>query len=97
MKQATALSMTLTLILAGMVLAQSPRKQAAERAQPQAEFDHVFTLRGIQFSPSQQTQVEELRKKYTPQLIEVQEKYGGILTDVLREAQREAFRVARET
>ena len=96
MKQAIALSMTLTLILAGMALSQERRKKDTERAQPQAAFQQVFTLRGVEFSPSQQAQVEELRKKYTPQLIEIQKKYGGILTDEQRQAQREAFRAARE-
>jgi acetyl esterase len=33
-------------------------------------------LRGIDFTQSQQAQVEELRKKYTPQLVEIQRKYG---------------------
>jgi len=100
MKQAIALSLTLTLtltlILAGMALSQERRKKDTERAQPQAAFQQVFTLRGVEFSSSQQAQVEELRKKYTPQLIEIQNKYGSILTDEQRQAQREAFRAARE-
>ena len=98
MKPAIALSVTLTLTIASTVLSQEPRKQDAERAQQrqQAAFEQVFTLRGIEFSQSQQAQVEELRKKYTPQLIEIQQKYGSILTDEQRQAQREAFRAARE-
>ena len=98
MKRAIVLSVTLTLTIASMVLSQEPKRQDAEQAQQrqQAAFDQVFTLRGIEFSPSQQALVEELRKKYTPQLIEIQKKYGGILTDEQRQAQREAFRAARE-
>lgn len=92
MKRALALTVTLTLTIASTVLSQEPK----QRSQPQAAFQQVFTLRGIEFSPSQQAQVEELRKKYTPQLIEIQEKYGSILTDEQRQAQREAFRAARE-
>jgi hypothetical protein len=97
MKRAIVLSVTLTLTIASMVLSQEPRKQDTQRVQQQqAAFDQVFTLRGIEFSPSQQAQVEELRKKFTPQLIEIQRKYGSILTDEQRQAQREAFRAARE-
>lgn len=98
MKRAIVLSVTLTLTIASMVLSQEPRRQDAEQAQKrqQAAFDQVFTLRGVEFSPSQQAQVEELRKKYTPQWIEIQKNYGGILTDEQRQAQREAFRAARE-
>lgn len=92
MKPSLSLSVALTLTIASMVLSQ----ESKQRSQPQAAFQQVFTLRGIEFSPSQQAQVEELRKKYTPQLIEIQEKYGSILTDEQRQAQREAFRGARE-
>jgi acetyl esterase/lipase len=92
MKPIIALSVALTLAIASTVLSQEPK----QRSQPQAAFDQIFTLRGIEFSPSQQAQVDELRKKYTPQLIEVQKKYGEILTDEQRQAQREAFRAARE-
>jgi len=99
MKRAIVLSVTLTLTIASTVLSQEPKQQGSERApqRQQAAFDQVFTLRGIEFSPSQQAQVAELRKKYTPQLIEIQKNYGGILTDEQRQAQREAFRAARET
>ena len=78
MKRAIVLSVTLTLTIASTVLSQEPRRQDAEQAQKrqQAAFDQVFTLRGIEFSPSQQALVEELRKKYTPQLIEIQKNYG---------------------
>jgi len=92
MKSTIALSVTLTLAIASTVLSQEPK----QRYQPQAAFDQVFTLRGIEFSPTQQAQVEELRKKYTPQLIEIQKKYGEIRTEEQRQAQREAFRAARE-
>lgn len=97
MKRAIALSVTLTLVIASTVLSQEPRRQDTDRARrQQAGFQQVFTLRGVEFSQSQQAQVEGLRKKYTPQLVEIQEKYGSILTDEQRQAQREAFRASRE-
>jgi acetyl esterase len=97
MKRAIVLSVTLALTVASTVLSQEPRKQDTERAQQQpAPFQQVFTLRGIDFTQSQQAQVEELRKKYTPPLIEIQRKFGGVLTDEQRQAQREAFQAARE-
>ncbi len=93
MKRAMALTVTLMLTIAGTVLPQESKQRTQQQ---QSAFDQVFTLRGVEFSPSQQAQVEELRKKYTPQLIEIQKKYGGLLTDEQRQAQRGAFRAARE-
>lgn len=97
MKRATLLSVTLVLTVASTVLSQEPKKRGAERDQQQPmPFQQVFTLRGVDFAQAQQAQVEELRNKYTPQLIEIQKKFGEILTDEQRQAQREAFRAARE-
>jgi acetyl esterase len=90
MKQAIVLSVTLAI--ASTVLSQETRAQQRQ----QAAFQQGFTLRGVEFTQDQQARVEELRKKYTPQLIEIHRRYGGILTDEQRQAQREAFQSARE-
>lgn len=90
MKRAIVLSVT--LVIATTVLSQ----QTGAQQRQQAPFQEIVTMRGVEFTAAQQARAEELRKKYTPQLAEIQRKYGGILTDEQRQAQREAFRAARE-
>jgi len=98
MRRVVALSAVLPLVIASTVLSQETSRQAARRTQQRqpAAFRQVFTLRGVEFTPEQQARIEELRKKYSPQMSEIQGKRDGILTDEQRQAQREAFRVARE-
>lgn len=98
MKRNFALSVTLTLTIATAVLSQDARTQGVRRAQPrqQANFLPIFTLRGIEFTQDQQAQVEELRKKYTPQIGDINRKQSGVFTDEQRQAHREVFRTARE-
>jgi hypothetical protein len=59
MKPVIAFSVTLALAIANTILSQEPRRQDTE----QVQFDQVFTLRGVDFSSSQQAQVEELRRR----------------------------------
>ncbi len=98
MKTTIALSVTLALVIVSTDLSQEATRQDARRPQQrqQAAFQQVFTLRGVEFTQAQQAEVERLRKKYTPQLIEIQRKHGGIFTDEQREAHREAFQAARK-
>ena len=93
MTRTIALSVTLTLVIACTVLSQDARR--AQQRQ-QAAFQQVFTLRGVEFTEDQQAEVKELRKKYTPQLVEIQRKHASIFTDEQRQAHREAFQAARE-
>ena len=93
MKGTIALSVTLTLVIAGAVLAQAPRRV---QQRPQAPLQQIFTLRGVEFTEDQQAHVEQLRKKYTPRLAKTQKKHGNILTDEQRRTQREALQTARE-
>ena len=98
MKRTIALSVILTLFVATTLLSQEARRQAPRRPvqQRQSPYQQLFTLRGVEFTEDQQAEVEELRKKYTPQLMEIQRKHGSILTDEQRQAQREALQAARE-
>ena len=98
MRRVIAFSVGLALFIVGSVLSQETKRQDARKVRPrqQTAFQQVFTLRGVDFTENQRARVEELRKKYLPQLVEIQKKHGGILTDQQRQAQREAFRVARE-
>jgi hypothetical protein len=90
MKRTVALSVALTLVISCTVLSQ-------ERRRPQqTPFQQIYTLRGVEFTEDQQAEVEELRKKYTPQLMDIQRKHSSILTDEQRQAQREALQAARE-
>jgi acetyl esterase len=98
MKRSIVLSVTVTLFVVTTVLSQEVRRQDASRTQQRqpAGFQQVFTLRGVEFAEEQQAQVEELRKKFTPQLVEIQRKHGGVFTDQQRRARREAFLAARK-
>jgi len=92
MRRVIPLSVALTLVITCTAFSQETRAQQ----RPQAAFEQVFTLRGIEFTVDQQAQVKELQAKYTPQLAEISKKHGSILTDEQRQAQREAIRAARE-
>jgi len=98
MKRAVVLSGTLTLFIVSTLLSQEATRQGTRRAQrrQQVPSQQVFTLRGVEFTQAQQAEVEKLRKKYTPQLAEIQRKHGSIFTNEQRRAHREAFQAARE-
>jgi acetyl esterase/lipase len=93
MKRSVALSIALSLVIACPVLSQDRRRP---QQPPQTPFQQIFTLRGVEFTETQQGEVEDLRKKYMPKLLEIQRKHGSILTNDQRRAQREALQAARE-
>jgi acetyl esterase/lipase len=93
MRRVISLSVVLTLVITSTGLSQDRRRPQ----QPQQNsFQQVFTLRGVEFTEDQQAQVEELRKKYTPQIAEIVRKHNSILSDEQRRARQEAFRAARQ-
>lgn len=94
MKRTAALSVVVTLAIACTTLSQDQRRLQQQR---QAQPHQIFTLRGVEFTEGQQAEVEELRKKFTPKLLEIQRKHGSILTIDQRRAQREALQAARES
>jgi len=98
MRRAIAVSVTLTLVVASTLLSQEARRQEARRRQqPRGErFSRVFRFPGVEFSEDQQAKVDEIRRKYVPKLLEVEKKRRSILTDKQVQAQRDAFRAARE-
>ena len=91
MRKTITLSVMLCLVTALPSFAQD-----GSRRQQQVLFRFAFSVEGIEFSEDQQAIVEELRQKYTPQLIAVQRKEGSVLTAEQRRARQEAFRAARE-
>ena len=95
MRISLVLSVMFGLLTALPTLGQE-RKPEQDRRQQQAPFQFVYSVRGIEFSEDQQAKVEELRKKYTPQLIAVQRKQGSLFTAEQRRARQEAFRAARD-
>ena len=98
MKRVIVLSVALTLTIAGTILSQERRRQDTERAQQrqQAAVQPGFTLRGVEFTEDQKVEVEKLRKKYMPQLMDIEGKHSSILTDEQRQSQRTALQAARE-
>ena len=74
--------MALTLVIASTTLSQDQRRPQQQR---QAQTHQVFTLRGVEFTEEQQAEVEDLRKKYMPKLMDIQRKHGGIFTDDQRQ------------
>ena len=80
MKRTILLSVAMTLVIACTTLSQ-------ERRRPQqTPFQQLFTLRGVEFTEDQQAEVEQLRKKYTPQLMDIQRQHASILTDEQQQA-----------
>lgn len=86
-------SVVLMLVITSTGASQDGRRPQQPQQNP---FQQVFRLRGVEFTEEQQAQVEELRKKYSPQLAEIVRKHDSILSGEQRRAQREAFRAARE-
>lgn len=93
MRTALALSVTFGLLTALPALGQDRQQN---RRQERAPFPFAFSVRGVEFSVDQQAKVEELRKTYAPQLIEIQRKQGSVFTAEQRRARQEAFRAARD-
>lgn len=92
MRRVISFSVVLTLIITSTVSAQERRRPQQPQQSP---FQQVFRLRGVEFTEDQQAQVEEIRKKYTPQLAEIVRKHDSILSEEQRRAHQEAFRAAR--
>lgn len=92
MRRIISLSVVLMLVITSTGGSQDRRRPQ----QPQGPFQLVFRLRGVEFTEGQQAQVEEIRKKYTPQLAEIVRKHDSILSEEQRRAHQEAFRAARE-
>jgi acetyl esterase/lipase len=95
MKQNTLLTCGLFLLLVGPLFAQRNNSEDAPRGRPDP-LARFFTLPGIEFSPEQRAKVEAIRKQFAPKLAENQQKWNGIITPEQQQAQREAFRKARE-
>lgn len=95
MRNSLVLCAILGLLAALPSLGQDTRQDQRRRPQ-QPAFQFLFSVLGVEFSADQQAKVDELREKYTPQLIEIQRKQGAALTNEQRRARQEAFRAARD-
>ena len=85
--------MTPCLTLSIVVLMTVP---AAAQQKTRAPFQQVFSIRGVEFTKAQQEKIEDLRKKYVPQLTESQRKVFGVYTNEQRRARRDALQAARK-
>ncbi len=95
MRNSLVLCAMLGLLTALPTLGQD--KQQDQRRRPQQPaFRFLFSVLGVEFSADQQAKVDELREKYTPQLVEVQNKQGSVYSAEQRQARQEAFRAARD-
>lgn len=81
------------LLVSGLSLAQSPQQEPKR----QAPFQSVFVVRGVEFSGEQQQQADELQKKYTPLLVELQRKLTSVYSAEQRRAFQGALRSARDS
>ncbi len=70
--------------------------QERDQTKQPAPFQQLFTLRGVEFSDQQQAKVVELRKQYTPKLVEIQRGRNSVYTREQRQARRDAFQAARD-
>ena len=95
MRTAFASFVIFGLLTARPIIGQEARNQRDSRQQ-RAVPQFVFSVRGVEFSADQQVTIEELRKKYSPQLIDIQRRQGSVVTAEQRRARQEAFRAARE-
>lgn len=86
-------------VLLGLLSFQNltAQEQNTRQRRNQQQFQQVFSIRGIEFNEEQQAKVAELRKEYTPKLIEVQQKSRGLYTNEQQRARREAMQAARDT
>ncbi len=86
------------LVMFGLLTALPALSQDRQQRQnrQQTPFQFAFSVRGIDFSDDQQAKVEELRKKYTPQLMAVQRNQGSVFTAEQRRARQEVLRAARD-
>ena len=80
MKQITAITLALSVVLGSSIFAQDNNRQNEQRQRP-ASFQQFFTLRGIEFSKVQQAKVEEIRKEFVPKLTKNQGNWDGIITE----------------
>jgi acetyl esterase/lipase len=87
------LALASSLILG--LFAVSPVTAQEQNARQQA-FPQVFSIRGIEFSREQEAKVDEIRKEYTPKLIEIQRARTRIYTDEQRQARNKALQAARD-
>jgi acetyl esterase len=95
MRTAFASFVIFSLLTARPAVGQETQNQRGSRQQ-RAVPQFVFSVRGVKFSADQQVKVEELRKKYSPQLIDIQRRQGSVVTAEQRRARQGAFRAARE-
>jgi acetyl esterase/lipase len=91
MRNSAIIFLGLLVQMCGPLSAQDDRQR-----QPPDPFQRLFTLPGIEFSQEQQVQVAALREEFQPRLVEIQEKWNGILTPEQVRARNEAYRTARE-
>jgi acetyl esterase len=96
MRHAFVFTVMFAMMSAIPLFAQEAKKRDKNRQQQRQPFQQVFTLRGVEFSKDQQTKVEEMRKKYVPVLVELQEKLNGVYTNEQRRARQQAYRAAKD-
>ena len=81
MRASFTLSVLLNLLTALPTLGQDAEREKARRQQQRQPFQQVSTLPGVEFSADQQTKVEDIRKKYVSNLVELQRKLNGVYTN----------------
>lgn len=88
MRTSIALSVMFCLVTVLLALGQD--------RQQQVPFRSAFSVQSVEFSEDQQAKVEELRQKYTPQLVAIQRKQGSVFMAEQRRARQEALRTAQD-
>jgi acetyl esterase len=79
----------------GLLVVSIVRAQDRDQPRQQAQFQQLFSLRGVEFTEEQRGKVNDLRKQYAPKLVELQRLRNSIYTREQRQARQNAFQTAR--
>ena len=96
MLRAAQIGLAASLFLSLVASSLFAQPQSERRPPQRSPFERLFTLPGVTFDEKQQTQVDELKQKYLPQLEELRDRQNDIYTREQRQALQQALREARE-